>query len=128
MITRNTFVPNGLEWRFGSIRLVEQVHRTQTHQGGARDHTIGVQNAARPEGFCHNLQLLLHIVVRDLVKMSADHCVCPSMKPAANKFTETLPMVAWKLLEGYNWHNSVRFRRHVSDERSEIGLGRYQLL
>ena len=99
MITHNMLIMDGLEWRLFRIRPVEQIPCTYTHEGGARDDTIGVQNALRPECFCHSLQLRILIFLRDLVQVSADNHVRPPIEPARNKFRETLPVTTRNLFE-----------------------------
>ena len=56
---------------------VQQIPRTETHEGRARDDRIRVHHVFRPEGLCHDLFLLFYIVTRDLVEMSADNDVGP---------------------------------------------------
>src|SRR5258708_40067956 len=102
MIPHIMLIPNGLKWRFDHTRSVEQIPRTQTHERGARNDTIGVQNASWPECLCHSLQLLIHVFLRDLVKVSADDHVCPPINPARNQFRETLPVTTGKLFKGHN--------------------------
>ena len=124
MITYNLLIPDGLKRRFGPYRLVEQIPRTETHEGGARDHTIGVQNTLRPECLCHGLQLLIHIVLRDLVQVSANNHVRPAIEPVRDKFRETFPATTWDLLERHNRYDRVRVGCHEADERLKIELGK----
>jgi hypothetical protein len=122
MITHSMLIPDGLEWRFGEIGFVEQIPRAQTHEGRARDHTVGVQNTSRPECLRDSLQLLVHIFLRDLVKVSADDHVCPPIEATRDEFRETLPVTAWKLLEGHNWYDRIRVGCHKADERFKVEL------
>jgi len=124
MITHNPLIPDGLKRRLGHTRLVEQIHRTETHEGGARDHTTGVQNTLRPECLCHGLQLLTHIVLRDLVQVSANDHVRPAIEPVRDKVRETFPVTTWDLLERHNRYDRVRVRCHEADERFKIELGK----
>jgi len=116
-------IPDGLKRRFGHTRLVEQIHRTQTHEGGARDHTIGVPNTLRPECLGHSPQLLIYIVLRDLVQVSANNRVRPPIEPVRDKFRETFPVATRDLLERHNRYDRVRVRCHEAEERFKIELG-----
>ena len=108
MVAHSMVTPDAREWGFDGVRIVEQIPRAQTHEGGARDYTIGVQNASRPECLCNNPQLLIHIFLRDLVKVSADDHVCPAIDAARDEFRETLPITTGELFKGNNWHDRVR--------------------
>jgi len=117
-------IPDGLKRGFGYARLVEQIPRTQTHERGARDNTIGVQNTFRPECLCHSLQLLIHIVLRDLVQVSANNHVRPPIESIRDKFRETFPITTWDLLERHYRYDRIRVRCHEADERFKIELGK----
>ena len=119
MITYRTFIPDGLERRFGQNRSIEQIPCTQTHEGGARDHTVGVHNVLRPECLCHGLSLLFHVVSRDLIEVSADDHVCPPIEAARDKVRETPPVATGKLFKRDNRHNDVRLGCDKADERLE---------
>ena len=122
MITHSILLPDFPEWRFVAIGFVEQFSCTQTHEGGAWDDRIYVQNVFRPERFRHGLSLLFHVVTRDLIEVSADDHVCPPIKAARDKVRETLPVATGKLLEGDNGHNGVRVGCDKADERFEVEL------
>ena len=122
MISHSILLPNGLERGFGCLGSVEQISRAQTNEGGARNHTIGVQNASRPECLCDKLQLFIHILLRDLVQVSADNHLPPPLEPARNKFRKTLPVTTVDLLERYDRYDHIRVGCHSAEERFTIGL------
>ena len=124
MITDFVLIPDRLERRFGQTRSVQQVPRAQTHKGGARNDTIGVQNASRPECLRHSPQLLVHVFLRDLVKVSADDHICPPIDPARDQFRETLPVTTGKFFKGHDRHDRVRVGCHKTDERFKIELSK----
>ena len=80
MITHSILLPDGLKWRFFAIGFVQQIPRTETHEGGAGDDRIRVHHVFRPEGLRHGLLLLFYIVLRDLVEMSADNDAGPPIE------------------------------------------------
>ena len=121
MITQRTLIPNGLEQGFGRFRYVNQISRAQTHEG-ARDDTIGVQHATRPESLFHRLQLLIHIFRRDLVQVSADNHIRPPIEPTRDKCRELLPVTMGKLLERHDRYDRVRVGFQDADERFRIEL------
>ena len=108
MITRSILIPDDLEWRFGWVRSVEQIPRTQTHEGGARDHTTSVQTASRPECLCHNLQSRIHSSLRDLIQVSADNHLRPFIELACNQFRGTLPVAMGNFLERCDRYDRIR--------------------
>ena len=122
MITHSIILPDFLERRFVVTGFVEQISCTQTHEGGAWDDRICVHNVFRPECFCHSLSLLFHVVLRDLIEVSADNHICPPIEAARDKVRETLPVATGKLLEGDNRHNGVRVGCDKADERLEVEL------
>ena len=125
MITHSILIPDGLERRFVCVRSVEQISRAETHEGGAMDHTIGVQRASRPECLCHSLQLLTHIFLRDLVQVSADNHVRRPTEPALDKFREMFPITTGKFIERHNGYDCIRFACHEAGKRFKIiGLGK----
>jgi hypothetical protein len=115
-MAHNMLIPEALIWGFGGTRFVKQIPRAQTHKGGARDNTIGVQNISRPEDLCHSPQLLIHVVLRDLVKMSAHDHVCPAIEAARDKFRKTLPVTTGELLKGDNRYDCIRVGCHEANE------------
>ena len=115
--------PDCLEWRFGHIRFVEQIRCAQTHEGGAKDDTIGVQHAARPERLFHNLHPFVDTFLRDLVKMGADNHACLPIEAVCDKAGETLPVAIGEVLKRDNRHDHVGVMSSEADERFEIELG-----
>ena len=89
------------------MRFVQQIPRTETHEGGARDDRIRVHHVFRPEGLCHGLLLLSYVVSRDLVEVSADNDVGPPIETVCDQIRETLPIATRELLEGDNRHNGI---------------------
>jgi hypothetical protein len=88
------------------------------------DHTIGVQNTSWPGCLCQSPQLLIHILRRDLVQVSADDQVRPPIDPARDKLKETLPVTTWNLIERYNRYDCVRVGCHEASEQFKIELGK----
>ena len=88
MITHSILLPDFLEWRFAATGFVEQISCTQAHEGGAWNDRICVHNVFGPEYFCHNLSVLIHIVLRDLIEVSADNHVYPPMDATCDKIRE----------------------------------------
>ena len=121
MISHGMLIPNGLEWRFGRIRSVEQISCAKTYEG-ARDDTMGVQHASRPERLFHRLQLFIHISLRDLVQVCTDDHVRPPIEPARDECKEPLPVTMGKLIERHNRCDRVRVGCHEADERFKIEL------
>ena len=118
------FVPDGLKSRFGGTRFVEQIHCAQTHEGGARDDTISVQNVVRPECLCHSFQLHIRIFLRDLVKMSTNNHLGPQIEAVRDKFREAPPVPTGKFRKGDNRDDFTRVGCHETHERFKIGLGK----
>jgi hypothetical protein len=54
--------------------------------------------------------------------VGTDDHVCPPIEEACDKFRETLPVTAWKLLEGHNWYDRIRVGCHKADERFRVEL------
>ena len=66
--------------------------------------------------------MLFHILLRDLIEVSADNHVCPPIEAARDKVRETLPVTTGKLLKGDNRHYGVRIGCDKADERLEVEL------
>ena len=70
--------------------------------------------------------MLIHIVSRDLIEVSADNHACPPMDVTRDKVRETLPVTTGKLFKGDNRYNGARVGCNEADERLEVEVLRVE--